>query len=367
MSDVYDIVIIGAGPGGIAAAIKAKQYGLNYVVIEKGKKVFSGIIESYPHGKKVYPTVPKGATEPFLIPELKPPDEKIPVEEYIQHIEDIVKKNEINIIFGEEFDDIEREDNIFIVKTKKNAYRCKNVIIAFGSNIPNELNIWGEAKTVARTLESVEDYIGIPCLVIGAGNTAADIVSTISKAKREALDPYPVFWANKTRKFTVDKAVARDLGEEILLGGNIKILQGAEPKIGEVDEEGVERLIIQTQKLMLGDVEMIQALSFPMKYVIACIGTHGPEPIYTKLNLQQIKCIGKMCKIGREGTKLLLLTRSFETSTEGIYAIGGAISPAYMVIDEDGTIREQKHPNLIYTAINDGVKVIEAIKKQMEG
>jgi len=110
---------------------------------------------------------------------------------------------------------------------------------------------------------------------------------------------------------------------------------------------------------------MVQGLSFPMKYVIASIGTHGPEPIFTKLNLQQIKCVGPLCKIGKEGTKLLVLNQYLETTTNGIYAIGGAVSPAYMLIDEDGTIKEQKHPNLIYTASNDGVIAIESIKKSM--
>lgn len=364
MSAVYDIVIVGAGPGGIAAAVKAGEHNLSYIVLEKGQKVFNGIIESYPAGKKVYPTVPKKATEPFAVEELKPPEEKISVEEYIERIEKVVHNHDIKIEYDQDFDDIDMSNGTYVVKTSKGSYKGRNVILAFGSNIPNELTIWGEAKTVARNISNVEDYLGVPCLVIGGGNASADIVSTLSKSKRENLDPFPVFWANRTRQFTIDKNVAHDLGEEILLGGNIKILQGAEPKIGEVDEDGIERLMIQTQKYVLGDLEMIQGLSFPMKHVIASIGTHGPEPIFAKLNLQQIKCVGPLCKVGKEGTNLLVLNNYFETTTKGIYAIGGAVSPAYMVIDEDGTIREQKHPNLIYTAANDGALVIESIIKE---
>lgn len=365
MSVTYDVIIVGAGPGGIAAALKAKEYNISCVVIEKGQKVFDGICESYPAGKKVYPTVPRTATEPFYIDELKPPDEKITVEEYVESIKKVVHKHDINIRYGEDFEDIDNNNDIFLVRTSSNSYRGRYIILAFGSNIPNELTVWGEAKTVARNITDVEDFLGVPCLVIGGGNTSADIVSTISKAKRENMDPYPVFWAHRTRQFTIDKNVAHDLGEEILLGGNIKILQGAEPKIGEVDEEGIERLLIQTQKYVLGELEMVQGLSFPMKYVIASIGTHGPEPIFTKLNLQQIKCVGRLCKIGKEGTKLLVLNQYLETTTNGIYAIGGAVSPAYMLIGEDGSIKEQKHPNLIYTASNDGVIAIESIKKSM--
>ena len=364
MSAIYDVVIVGAGPGGIAAALKAREHNLSFIVLEKGQKVLEGIIESYPAGKKVYPTVPKQLTEPFAVEELKPPDEKITVEEYVERVEKLVQKNDIKIDYGQEFQNIDVSNGSYVVKTAADSYKGHNIILAFGSNIPNELTVWGEAKTVARNITSVEDYLGVPCLVIGGGNSSADIVSTLSKAKRENMDPFPVFWAHRTRQFTIDKNVAHDLGEEILLGGNIKILQGAEPKIGEVDEDGVERLMIQTQKYVLGDLEMIQGLSFPMKHVIASIGTHGPEPIFAKLNLQMIKCVGPLCKVGKVGTSLLVLNKYFETTTKGVYAIGGAVSPAFMLIDESGTIKEQKHPNLIYTATNDGALAIESIIKQ---
>lgn len=65
---IYDIIIIAAGPGGLACAVKACQLGLRYVLLEKGGDVFQRIIVSYPRGKKVYPTIPKRETEPFAIP-----------------------------------------------------------------------------------------------------------------------------------------------------------------------------------------------------------------------------------------------------------------------------------------------------------
>ena len=160
--------------------------------------------------------------------------------------------------------------------------------------------------------------------------------------------------------FAVNKDVARDLGEEILLGGNIKILQGAIPKIGEVDEDGVDRLFIQTRELQLGGgVELHEGMSFPMKHVIACIGTQGPAPVFDKLGLQQITCTEGVCKVSKEGTRLLMLSPEFQTSTKGIYAIGGAISPAYLLIREEGTFQEKKHSNLIFMAVKYGVKVVE--------
>jgi hypothetical protein len=143
----------------------------------------------------------------------------------------------------------------------------------------------------------------------------------------------------------------------------IPILQGAIPKIGEVDSEGIDRLYIHQKPGIQArdDVFMYQGMSFPMKSVIACVGTHGPAGVFNAMNLQQITCTGNICRIGREGEQLLLLTTGLETSREGIYAIGGSISPSYMEVQADGTIKEKKHSNLIYTAIKDAQTVIENI------
>ncbi len=358
----YEIAIIGAGPGGLAAAVKAAELGLDYVLLEKGENAIQGIIDSYPRGKKVYPTIPKGESGPFPVEDLMPDETKKPVEEYVERVNQMIESRRVNVRTGEEFIEISRSQGAFTIVTSANQYRAGHVILAFGSNIPVDLGIYGEAKTVARRLDNPADHIGAPTLVIGGGNAAADVVSTLSKAKRDALDATPVYWGNRMANFRINKDVARDLGEEILLGGHIKILQGAIPKIGEVDEEGVERLLVQTQAVDLGKgVKAQQWMSFPMKHVIACIGTQGPSPVFDRLGLQQITCTEGVCKIGKTGDRLIMLTRDFQTSVKGIYAIGGAISPAYIEIQEEGTFQERKHSNLIFTAVRDAVRAVEHI------
>jgi hypothetical protein len=51
----------------------------------------------------------------------------------------------------------------------------------------------------------------------------------------------------------------------------------------------------------------------------------------------------------------------YQTSIRGIYAIGGAISPAYIEIEEQGSFKERKHSNLIFTAVRDAVEAMEHI------
>lgn len=68
----------------MACAIKAVELGLNYVLLEKGVRPFQGIIDSYPKGKKVFPTIPKDETGPYPIPDLEPGAEHPPIEEHLE-------------------------------------------------------------------------------------------------------------------------------------------------------------------------------------------------------------------------------------------------------------------------------------------
>jgi len=191
------------------------------------------------------------------------------------------------------------------------------------------------------------------------------VIINILRAKREVKDVQPVYWAHQAEIFDVNKETAQRLGEEILLGGNIRLLPGAMPRIGEVDEQGVDRLVIRVNEVKQTDgVDMYHGMSFPMQNVIACIGTQGPVPIFEKLGIQMIACSAGVCKIAHEGERLVLLSSEFESTRKGVYIIGGAISPSYMKISE-GSIAEERHPNLIYTAINDAYHVVEAIRAKL--
>ena len=227
-----------------------------------------------------------------------------PVEEYLNKIEKCISKHNLIVNLNEEFLDIKKEQNEFNVATRKNRYRARHIVLAFGSNIPVELGIYGEAKTVARKLDNPAEHIGARTLSWAAAMPPRTLPPRCRKP-RAADDHTPVYWGHKKEHFKIDKEVARDLGEEILLGGNIKILPAVVPKIGEVDKDGVERLLVQTQNVQLGQgVELQQGMSFPMKHVIACIGTQGPSPVFDRLSIQQITCTEGICKIGKEGARI---------------------------------------------------------------
>jgi thioredoxin reductase len=365
MDQMYDALIIGGGPAGVAAAYLCHKNDLKYLVLESGKGIFQGIATTYPEGKNVYPSKPKESQEPFLVEELRPPDKPVTVEKYIQYVQHFVQHENLAVQTEIEFEDIREERDHLTVQTSKGPLRARKVVLAFGSSIPKELSVYGDAKMVAKSLDDPKKYVGVRALVIGGGNSAADVIIAILKAKREENDNQPVYWANISEKFDVNKETAQRLGEEILLGGNIRLLQGATPRIGEVDEEGVDRLVIRTSEVRQPDgIEIYNALSFPMKNVIACIGSQGPLPIFDRIGVQTIACAEGVCQVAKEGDRLIMLTSEFESTRKGVYVIGGAISPSFMRIS-GGSIQEEKHPNLIYTAINDAYHVVESIRKKL--
>jgi thioredoxin reductase len=366
MNQKYDVVIVGGGPGGIAAAYLCHKNGLSHLLIESGKSVFQGIANTYPEGKNVYPSKPKESPEPFMVEELRPPDKPVTVEKYIQYVQHFVQHEGLNVLTDTQFENIEDGREYQKVTTSRGTYQAKKVLLAFGSSIPKELSVYGDAKMVAKTLDDPKKYLGVRTLVIGGGNSAADVIISILKEKRSGNDKEPVYWAHMAETFDVNKETAQRLGEEILLGGNIRLMPGAIPRIGEVDEEGVDRLVIRVSEDKLpGGIERYNAMSFPMKNVIACIGSQGPLSIFDSIGVQTIACAEGVCQVAKEGDRLLLLTADFESTRKGVYVIGGAISPSYMRISK-GAIQEERHPNLIYTAINDAHHVVEAIVAKLQ-
>ena len=98
-----------------------------------------------------------------------------------------------------------------------------------------------------------------------------------------------------------------------------------------------------------------------MKHVIACIGTQGPAAVFDKLGILLITASEVGGKTGMEGSKLVVLKPWFETSIPGIYAIGAAISPSYGLVQDNTTIKRHRHTDVIFTAVKDGVTVVEHI------
>ena len=167
---MLDVVIIGAGPAGLSAAIEAQRSRLNYVVIEKGGVVNS--IQQFPTAMAFFstPELLEIGGIPFTSSSMRP-TRADGLEYYIKVAEYF--KLQINLF--EEVISVRKAGQSFEVKTSKSSLISKNVIVATGYfDNPNLLNIPGEE------LPKVSHYYSEPfssyrrnVAVVGGKNSAA--------------------------------------------------------------------------------------------------------------------------------------------------------------------------------------------------
>lgn len=171
MDNIYDVIIIGAGPIGIACAIEAKRNNLSYIILEKGCLVNS--LYNYPVNMTFFSTSEKleiGDT-PFVTTNPKP--KRAEALEYYRRIHN---KFELNTRLFEAVTACIKQNNIFNITTTKSKYKAKNIIVATGFyDIPMLLNIPGEElDKVKHYYNDPHYYAGQHVIVVGASNSSID-------------------------------------------------------------------------------------------------------------------------------------------------------------------------------------------------
>lgn len=167
----FDVVIIGGGPIGIACGLEAKKQGLTYIIIEKGPIVNS--LFNYPVNMQFFSSSEKLEIDeiPFISNEAKPKRN-----EALEYYRRIVTSNQLNIHLFEKVVDTEKRENYFLVKTDKDEYRAKNVVVATGFyDLPNKMNVPGEdLPKVSHYYKDPHFYASQKLVVVGASNSAID-------------------------------------------------------------------------------------------------------------------------------------------------------------------------------------------------
>ncbi|GGH65123.1 pyridine nucleotide-disulfide oxidoreductase [Phaeocystidibacter marisrubri] len=168
---VYDIVIVGAGPIGLACGIEAQKRGWNYVIIDKGPLVQS--LYNYPLGMTFFSTSDKLeiGDVPFISHNHKPTRS-----EALEYYRRVAQSWKLNLALYESVEEITGEDGAFSVQTSKSSYTAKKIIIATGFyDIAHRLNIPGEElPKVQHYYREAHPYYGQKLAVIGAMNSAVD-------------------------------------------------------------------------------------------------------------------------------------------------------------------------------------------------
>lgn len=172
MERTLDLIIVGAGPIGLACGIEAEKAKLNYLIIDRGCLVNS--IYNYPVNMTFFSTSER--LEIGGIPFVSY-GAKATRREALEYYRRVKESYNLKVSTFEEVKEIDKINNGFQIATSKENYISKNVVVATGyyDNI-NYLNVPGEElPKVFHYFKEAHPYAGKNCAVVGAGNSGIDV------------------------------------------------------------------------------------------------------------------------------------------------------------------------------------------------
>ncbi|MFH1671448.1 MAG: FAD-dependent oxidoreductase [Candidatus Portnoybacteria bacterium] len=236
----YQLIIVGAGPAGLSAAIYAKRYGLNFIIIGKlpGGTIHEGhLVDNYLGFKSI-----KG-------PDL--------AKEFVSHVPEK--------IIEESVESVCKKDNLFEIKTEKNTYQGQSIILGLGMK-NRKLGFEDEEQFIGKgisyytptDLTQLKDKV---LAVAGGGDSA------LCAALKFADTAKKVYLIHRRDEFRgapalVDKARAKD-NIELVLSAQIKQAQG---------KDNLELILLNTGKELKIDCLFIEAGGVPNVFLCGELG-----------------------------------------------------------------------------------------------
>ena len=301
MEKIYDVVIIGAGPSGIGAAIALKNEGFDIALIEMsmpgGKINIAPRVDNYP-GQK----------------EIPGPDLAMI---FYQRILD----NELNFI-GDEITSLDKEGDIFVSIGKNNTYKSKAVYVASGTverkiGLPKEDQLFGHGLSYCALCDG-HFFKGQDVLVIGGGNAA------LKEAVHLAHLVKHLYLIHRRNEFRGSNKIV----DELKSFDNVTILTPYVP-IEFIGEEKLEGVKIQNK-------ETLEEMTLKVQGVFPLVG-QNPNTTFIKLDIKN--------EWGN-----IPVDKNMATKVEGCFA-GGDVLPR--------DIRQ------IYLAEHDGMVAAKSIKEYL--
>ncbi len=332
---MLDLVIIGAGPAGIAAAYEAKQAGLEYVVLEKG--LIGNTIYNYPVGLTVFSTTNELE---FVEGDLKPAREKPTREELLSYYVRFVLDNELNVRTEEtvvgvtsgsppyeggvrlqprggslqarrepprhpkRMPPLLRKEGSFLVETDKATYETRNVLFAIGAmDFPRKLNVPGEdLPHVHDHFRETYPWVKKKALVVGGGNSAGEAALFLAQEGAETtLAIFRSDWENTDPKQGCIKYWVKQPLEEELKEHCLRLFflgRVLEFRDGEVELENEKGEVVKIEN----DV------------VFVLIGADA--------DLTMLKDLGVATESGKYGEVPVYDQETFETNVPGVFVAG---------------------------------------------
>jgi thioredoxin reductase/Fe-S-cluster-containing hydrogenase component 2/CRP-like cAMP-binding protein len=313
---IFDLVIVGAGPGGLSAAAHAAQAGMAHVLLEAGG-AHANTIQQYQQHKHVM-------AEPSVLPlrsdmEFAAGRREAILDNWRQGIENA----KVNIKYRAEVSSIRGTRGGFEIGIKSGeTIRGKHVILALGvQGHPRRVSVpGGDLPCVQYTLESADALRGETIVVIGAGDAAIENAIALSRNNS-------VIVLNRSSGFPRAKDANAARITRAISAGRVKCFMHAETRSLRASGAGAAapyQMVITTQE---GE------RTIPCHRVIARLGAIPPRQLVESIGVRFLST---------EPDALPELSSQYESTVPGLYVIGALAG----------------YP-LIKQAMNQGFEVVE--------
>jgi thioredoxin reductase/NAD-dependent dihydropyrimidine dehydrogenase PreA subunit len=259
-SAVLDTVIVGAGPAGIAATLKARQARLRFETIEQDS--LGGTAAHYPRGKIVM-TAPANLP---LVGKMKLGETS--KEALIAFWQKVERDQQLRISYNERVDAIQRVSGGFEITTSRRRLKSRTVLLAIGRRgTPRKLDVPGEelTKVVYRLVDPVQ-YRNRHVLVVGGGDSALEAALSLSGEPGTR-----VTLSHRGPAFSGAKAQNRARVEEAAGAGRLQLLM----------ETNVREITPGSVRLQRGD----QMYELQNDDVIVCAGGVLPSQFLRQIGI----------------------------------------------------------------------------------
>jgi len=291
----YDLIIIGAGPIGIACGIAAQNAGLNFLIIEKGALVNS--LYNYPVNMQFFSTSERLEIGDVPFMSLHPKPKK---QEALEYYRRVVQKFSLPIHYNEIAESPAKKDTQeYILKTSKSEYNTRNIVIATGFyDRPQMLNITGEElPKVDHYYTDPHKYAFQKVIVTGAQNSAVDAALETWRKGAEVTMIIRGAEIGQRVKYWVRPDIINRIEE-----GSIKAYYNSSlvaVRENEADIQTPEKLITLKNDFVIAMTGYLPNFELLEKFGITISGDGDKKPFYNEetmeTNQQGIYLAGVVC------------------------------------------------------------------------
>ena len=226
---LLDVLIVGAGPAGFSASLAAMENKLKAVTVEQ--ETLGGTVSHYPRGKIVM-------TQPAILPLVgKTKFRETNKETLLKFWEGVERQTGVKINYEERVEKINRKGSHFEVKTTRNIYPTRNIVLAIGRRgTPRKLGVPGEesSKVVYRLIDP-QQYRGMHVLVVGGGDSALEAAVSIAEEQGTT-----VTLSYRSEAFSRAKQKNRDKVDRAAKAGRLRVLMKSNVKKVEDKQVHIE-------------------------------------------------------------------------------------------------------------------------------